>query len=89
MKFYNREKELLQLAEIRQRSFDSHSQMTVVTGRRRIGKTKLILKSCEHTPAVYLIVSRNNEATLRQMRHYNGGGYSGHSRRRQRAGAGS
>lgn len=64
MKFYNREKELRQLAEIRQRSFDNHSQMTVITGRRRIGKTKLIMKSCEDTPTVYLFVSRNNEATL-------------------------
>ncbi|MDE5876475.1 MAG: AAA family ATPase [Muribaculaceae bacterium] len=67
MKFYNREKELEQLAEIRQRSFDNHSQLTVITGRRRIGKTKLILKSCEDTPTVYLFVSRNNEAALCQM----------------------
>lgn len=64
MKFYNREKELQQLAEIRRRSFDNHSQMTVITGRRRIGKTKLIMKSCEGSPTVYLFVSRNNETTL-------------------------
>lgn len=64
MKFYNREKELQQLAEVRERSFNNHSQMTVITGRRRIGKTKLIMKSCEGTPTVYLFVSRNNEATL-------------------------
>lgn len=38
--------------------------MTVATGRRRIGKTKLILKSCDGSPTVYLFVSRNNEATL-------------------------
>lgn len=67
MKFHNREKELKQLAEIRQRSFDNHSQLTVITGRRRIGKTKLILKSCENTPTVYLFVSCNNEAVLCQM----------------------
>ncbi len=64
MKFYNRNKELEQLAEIRRRSLDNHSQMTVITGRRRIGKTKLIMKSCEGTPTVYLFVSRNNETTL-------------------------
>lgn len=64
MKFYNRDKELKKLNEIRQRSFEVHSQLTVITGRRRIGKTKLILKSCEDTPTVYLFVSRNNEATL-------------------------
>lgn len=67
MKFYNREKELAQLSEIRQRAFETNSQMTVVTGRRRIGKTKLILKSCADTPTVYLFVSRNNESTLCQL----------------------
>lgn len=67
MKFYNREKELKQLTEIQKRSKDVHSQMTVVTGRRRIGKTKLIMRSCEEQPTVYLFVSRNNEATLCEL----------------------
>lgn len=64
MKFYNRDTEIERLAEIRQRAFEIHSQMTVVTGRRRIGKTKLIMKGCEDTPTVYLFVSKNNESTL-------------------------
>lgn len=64
MKFYNRENELKRLAEIRQLSFDNHSQMTVVTGRRRIGKTKLIMLSCAETPTIYLFVGRNNEVSL-------------------------
>jgi hypothetical protein len=64
MKFYNREKELEQLSNIRERAFTGHSQLTVITGRRRIGKTKLIIKSCEDSPTVYLFVSRNNEADL-------------------------
>lgn len=64
MKFYNREKELELLSRTREIAFGNHSQMTALTGRRRIGKTKLILKSCEDTPTVYLFVSRNNEATL-------------------------
>ena len=38
--------------------------MTVVTGRRRIGKTSLVMKSVENTPVVYLFVGRKNEATL-------------------------
>lgn len=67
MKFYNREKELEALEEIRQMSFTYHSQMTVLTGRRRVGKTKLLFKSCENSPTVYLFVSRNNEATLCQQ----------------------
>ncbi|MGV8094681.1 MAG: ATP-binding protein [Mangrovibacterium sp.] len=64
MKFYNREQELELLARTRNIAFNNHSQMTALTGRRRIGKTKLILKSCENTPTVYLFVRRSNEATL-------------------------
>ncbi|MDR1181764.1 MAG: ATP-binding protein [Bacteroidales bacterium] len=64
MKFYNREQELELLAHTRDVAFNNHSQMTVLTGRRRIGKTKLVLKSCENTPTVYLFVGRSNEATL-------------------------
>lgn len=64
MKFYNREKELESLNKVRQISFSVHSQLTVLTGRRRIGKTSLIYKSCEGLPTVYLFVSRSNEADL-------------------------
>ena len=45
MRFYNREKELASLEKVRGVSFSVHSQMTVLTGRRRIGKTSLIFKS--------------------------------------------
>jgi len=38
--------------------------MTAVTGRRRIGKTKLILTSNEGQLYLYLFVSRSNEAQL-------------------------
>lgn len=64
MKFYDRENELAALHASRNIAFNTTSQLTVVAGRRRIGKTKLILKSCEHTPTVYLFVSRNSEAAL-------------------------
>mgnify|MGYP003484465180 CR=1 FL=1 len=64
MKFYNREEELCLLDETRKQSFESHSLFTVVTGRRRVGKTKLILRSCEGTPTVYLFVARKNEGDL-------------------------
>ena len=64
MKFYNREKELERINRTREVAFNNHSQMTVLTGRRRIGKTSLILKSCENTPTVYLFVSRGNETML-------------------------
>ena len=64
MKFYNREEELKMLRDTRERSFNDHSRFTVVTGRRRVGKTKLVLKSCEGTPTVYLFVARKNEGEL-------------------------
>ena len=48
----------------RRRAFSTHSQLTVLTGRRRIGKTSLVFKSCEGTPTVYLFVSRSNETDL-------------------------
>ena len=64
MKFYNRTNELAELKRIQSLSFDDHSRLTVVTGRRRIGKTSLIMKAVEETPTVYLFVGRKNEATL-------------------------
>lgn len=66
MKFYNREEELEALNKVRELSFNEHSMFTVLTGRRRIGKTSLIKKSCNNTPTVYLFVSRSNEALLCQ-----------------------
>ena len=64
MKFYNRTSELAELQRIQSLSFNDHSRLTVVTGRRRIGKTSLIMKSVEGLPTVYLFVGRKNEATL-------------------------
>lgn len=64
MKFYNREEELMQLHEVQEQSFNDHSRLTVVTGRKRVGKTRLILKSCEGQPTVYLFVARKNEGEL-------------------------
>lgn len=64
MKFYNRTKELAELQRIQNLSFTDHSRLTVLTGRRRIGKTSLIMKAVEDTPTVYLFVGRKNEATL-------------------------
>ena len=65
MKFYGRTEELKQLKKISETSKD-HSQFTVVTGRRRIGKTALILKSAEGQRSVYLFVSRVNQRLLCQ-----------------------
>ncbi len=64
MKFYNRTLELEELGRIQKLSFTDHSRLTVVTGRRRIGKTSLIMKAVEGSPVVYLFVGRKNEAAL-------------------------
>jgi AAA+ ATPase superfamily predicted ATPase len=64
MNFYDRTKELAELKRIRDLAFRDHSRMTVITGRRRIGKTLLIMKSAADDQAVYLFVGRKNEAPL-------------------------
>lgn len=65
MKFYNRTKEIEELRRIQTRAFESRSRMTVITGRRRIGKTSLALRATQgDAPTVYLFVSRKNEAAL-------------------------
>ncbi|SFT85104.1 hypothetical protein SAMN04489724_2308 [Algoriphagus locisalis] len=65
MKFYNREKELAELQRIREKSTQS-AQMTIMVGRRRIGKTSLLKKDSEGKPSVYLFVARKNEVLLCQ-----------------------
>ena len=42
MRFYDREEQLETLREMRELSYNGYSRLTVVTGRRRIGKTTLI-----------------------------------------------
>lgn len=64
MRFYDRTNELAELQRIKNLSFNDYSRLTVVTGRRRIGKTSLIMRSIEDSPTVYLFVGRKNEATL-------------------------
>lgn len=64
MKFYNRTSELNELKRIRNLAFNDYSRLTVVTGKRRIGKTSLVMKSVEDSPTVYLFVGRKAEATL-------------------------
>ena len=65
MEFINRENELLILKETRERSLHS-AQMTVIVGRRRIGKTSLAVKAFENNLFLYFFVSRKNESLLCQ-----------------------
>lgn len=64
MRFYDRTNELAEIQRIQELSFSDHSRLTVVTGRRRIGKTSLIMKAVEDVPTIYLFVGRKNEAAL-------------------------
>ena len=61
MKFYNREKELKNLKAIEKASKES-AKMTIIVGRRRIGKTTLIKEA--YPQKLYLFVSKKNEALL-------------------------
>ena len=63
MQFYGREKEIDRLREIRERSARA-AQFTVVTGRRRIGKTSLVRKALGDGPLLYFFVGRKSEAEL-------------------------
>jgi AAA+ ATPase superfamily predicted ATPase len=65
MEFINRETELLLLGETRERSLRS-AQMTVIVGRRRIGKTSLAIKASENNLFLYFFIARKNEALLCQ-----------------------
>ena len=55
---------MAQLREMKNRSYDNHSMLTVVTGRRRIGKTTLIDKSMSGEEYLYFFVGKKNEAVL-------------------------
>ena len=63
MKFYDREKEMAALRKIEELSAH-YAQMTVITGRRRIGKTTLIKKAFTSIPFVYFFVGKKSEALL-------------------------
>lgn len=66
MRFYNREHEMAELKRIEALSFTRNSRMTVITGRRRIGKTSLIknaFKDSEH-PLLYFFIARKAESAL-------------------------
>jgi AAA+ ATPase superfamily predicted ATPase len=63
VKFYNRQNEMQELSAIYSQS-ESESRMTVITGRRRVGKTMLALEFCREKRFVYLFVSRKAEHLL-------------------------
>ena len=65
MKFYDREAELEVLHSIEMQSRKS-ATFTVLMGRRRVGKTSLIMRAMQDVESAYLFVSKDNEAFLCQ-----------------------
>lgn len=63
MRFFDRKEEIASLRETR-RMAENNAQFTVVTGRRRIGKTSLVWKAYEDEPILYFFVSRKAESEL-------------------------
>ena len=62
MEFFGREEELKELRRVREIA-RKHARFTVVTGRRRVGKTELLKKAFGDgkTPCLYLLVTRKTE----------------------------
>jgi hypothetical protein len=65
LRFFSREREIAQLKEIQSLSL-KNAQFTVVTGRRRIGKTHFLLNATENQPTLYFFVARKAESYLCQ-----------------------
>ena len=65
MRFYGREKEIAELRHSREIS-RKFAQFTVITGRRRIGKTEVIRQALDdgNGDFVYLLITRQTEKTL-------------------------
>ena len=66
MKFYDRKHEIEILQEIEELSSE-YAQMTMMVGRRRIGKTTLLKNAFMKTPVLYFFVGRKNEVLLLRM----------------------
>lgn len=63
MKFFDRKEEINLLQEIRQQSLDN-SRFTIITGRRRIGKTTLVFQAYKDLQILYFFVGRKSEKEL-------------------------
>ena len=64
MLFFDREDEFRDLSRTREIAERGPSQMAVLTGRRRIGKTKLALVAFQDSKVIYWFVSRSNQTAL-------------------------
>jgi len=58
MRFYGREKELSVLKQLRETAWAKGSRILVITGRRRIGKTRLALESVHKKNHIYFFTKK-------------------------------
>jgi hypothetical protein len=63
MKFVDRARETASLRAVQKQSLE-HAQFTVLTGRRRIGKTSLVFHAYKDKPFLYFFVSKKSESEL-------------------------
>ncbi len=63
MKFYDRQSEIAALQDIENSSIET-AQMTMMIGRRRVGKTTLLKNAFKATPVLYFFAAKKNEILL-------------------------
>ena len=63
MTFFDWKEEIQRIRAIRDKA-KRHVRFTVVTGRRRVGKTQLIKRALEDEPSLYFYVARKSEKDL-------------------------
>ena len=63
MKFFDRKEEISELRRIRNKSH-TNAQFTVITGRRRVGKTELVRHAFEDEGYLYYYVSKKSQLDL-------------------------
>ncbi|NOI30474.1 ATP-binding protein [Vibrio coralliilyticus] len=65
-KLYDRQRELNALQTVSEQIVDTKGQLSVMVGRRRVGKTRLLNEAFhqDNTPCLYLFISRKSESAL-------------------------
>ena len=63
MRFFDRDNEICELRKTREISHET-ARFTVLTGRRRVGKTELVKQAYSDEPYIYFYVSRKTQVNL-------------------------
>ncbi len=68
--FYNRDLELRLLRATSDKISQTKGRLTMLVGRRRVGKTALLLQSFKTTGFLYLFVTKTTESDLAEQFFY-------------------